>query len=72
MAIAATIALQIAETNAFMNPKAGTEMVAYLKTESDRLIQAAAIPEKINNNTLDRMLNEKISWDRKTRDRSIF
>lgn len=71
-AIAATVALQIAEQNAFSNPKDGMQLVQYLKMESDRLMQAAAIPEKMSNNALDKLLNEKVTWNRKVFNKSLF
>lgn len=64
-AIAGNLALQEAERELFKGIKGAEIKVQYLKQESDRLFQAAKTPERINDNELDKVLDIKVSWDRK-------
>lgn len=64
-AIAANLALQIAEIQLFQGKKGADVLVTYMKTESDRLFQAAKIPEKFSDSGLDKVMDIKVSWNRK-------
>ena len=64
-AIAANLALQEAEKKLFAGMRGAPDLVGYLKTEADRLLQAAKTPERISDDELDKVLDIKTSWDRK-------
>ena len=65
-AIAVNMALREAEKRFFMGEKGADKLVSYLKAEADRLMVYASIPEKINDDELDKLLDTMFSWDRKT------
>ncbi len=65
-AISANMALQESEKSLFQGVKGADVLVQYLKLDADRLFQAAKVPEKITDDALDKVLDIKTSWDRKT------
>lgn len=65
-AIAANMALRELEKRMFRGTKVSMEFFKYIKGEADRLMQAGAIEEKISDSAFDKMLDIKVSWDRKT------
>lgn len=65
-AIAANVALQQAEQDLFLRKPGSDKLLAYIKPEAERLLVAAKSPEKISDDALDRMLDIKTSWDRKS------
>lgn len=71
-AIAVTLALREMEKSMFqngagINARTGviSGSISYLKAESDRLLAAAKMDEKISDDGLDRLLDIKTSWGRK-------
>jgi len=46
-------------------------MLQYISLEASRLMTAAKIDERINDDGLDKLLNIKSSWDRKVYGRRI-
>ena len=71
VAIAAKVALTYATRKMFQGDMLMANVLPTIKAESDRLVQAAAIPESITDNQLDEMLNEMTSFDRKRYNRSF-
>jgi len=70
-AIAAKVALTRTIHKMFKgDPNAGN-LLPYIQQEAARLVQAAAIPEHITDNELDKWLNEKVSFNRKRYNRSF-
>lgn len=65
-AIAVNLAFQQAQIDMFRRIQGSDKLAAMLKPEADRLLLAAKSPEKISDEALDRMLDVKTSWDRKT------
>lgn len=70
-AIAARVAYLKVQRDLFMHKPGSGEILAYIKQESARLMQAAKIPEYLGDNVLDSILNAQTSWDRKTFGRSF-
>lgn len=64
-AIAARLAFITTQKRAFMSDPAAMNMLSYIKMESERLLQAAAIPEHISQNAWDRLMDIKTSSNRK-------
>lgn len=69
-AIAAGVAFIHYKKQALMGDSAAAQMLAMLKDEKDRLIVQARIPDSINNNTMDRILDANGSFDRKNYNRT--
>jgi hypothetical protein len=65
-AIAANVAKQKAEIDLFRNIKGADSILQYIKPEADRLLIAARNDEKITDDGLNKLLDVKSSWDRKT------
>jgi len=65
-AISANLALQQAQIEMFKRVQGADKLYAMLQPEAVRLMVAAKTPEKISDEALDRMLDIKVSWDRKT------
>lgn len=65
MAIAARVAFLKVQRDLFMHKPGSAELLGYIKVESGRLMQAAKIPEYINQNEFDSILDAQSSWDRK-------
>ena len=63
--IAASILLQQTTKKALRGDQAAANMLAFAKEESGRLKQAASIPEDINDNEIDEILNAKTAFNRK-------
>ena len=70
-AIAARVAFMKVQKDLMMNKPGSGEILGYIKQESERLMQAAKIPEYINQNEFDSILDAQTSWDRKTYGRSF-
>lgn len=69
-AIAAGVAYIHYKKLALLGDSSATAMVPLLKEEKDRLIGLARIPDSINNNTMDRILDANSSFDRKNYNRT--
>ena len=65
-AIAVSMALREAEKRVFMGDKNAANALQYLKAEVERLMVYANIPERINDDEIDKMLEVLHTWDRKT------
>lgn len=65
-AIVANLAMQQAEIDMFRRIQGSDKLVAMLRPEAARLMVAAKSPEKISDEAIDRILDIKTSWDRKT------
>ncbi|MCK5788366.1 MAG: hypothetical protein KAH32_05180 [Chlamydiia bacterium] len=70
-AIAIKVALVVATRKAFAGDAGIANMLPLLQQEVGRLVQAAAIPEHITDNQLDKMLDVKTSFDRKRINRGL-
>ncbi|MCK5788270.1 MAG: hypothetical protein KAH32_04700 [Chlamydiia bacterium] len=70
-AIAAKVALTIVTHRMFRGDPTVGNLLPFLQQESGRLVQAAAIPEHITDNELDKWLNERVRHDRKRYNRSF-
>ena len=70
-AVAYRVAFLKIKRDAFMMKPGAIELLQYIKTQSARLMQAAKIPEYIDQNEFDTILNAMTSWDRKTYGRSF-
>jgi hypothetical protein len=64
-AIAAGVAYIHYKKQALMGDSAAAQMLVMLKDDMNRLIGQARIPDSINNNTMDRILDANGSFDRK-------
>ena len=69
-AIAAGVAYLHYKKLALLGDSGASSMIPLLKEEQDRLIGLARIPDSINNNTMDRILDANSSFDRKRYNRS--
>lgn len=65
-AIVANLALQQAQIDMFSRIAGSDKIYAMLKPEADRAMVAAKLPEKISDDAIDRAMDIKVSWDRKT------
>lgn len=65
-AIAANMAVQEAEKDMFRRVAGADKIVALLRPDAQRLMVAAKSPEKITDDAIDKILDIKTSWDRKT------
>lgn len=64
-AIAAKLALSYMTRKMFEGEQGAMNVLPFIQQEASRLVQAAAIPEAITDNDLDRLLDVQTSWDRK-------
>lgn len=65
-ALSANLALQEAEKDLFMNKKGADVKLSYIAPIAEKLLLSARITEKISDNELDKLLDIKTSWDRKS------
>lgn len=65
-AIAANVAMQKTEIDLFRKIKGADVVLQYIKPEADRLLLAAKSDEKISDDNLNKILDIKTSWNRKT------
>ena len=70
-AIAAKVALINATRKMFSGDPTMANVLPFLQGEVGRLVQAAAIPEHLTDNQLDKMLDVKTSFDRKGYNRGM-
>jgi hypothetical protein len=70
-AIAAKVALVVVTRKVFSGNPAMANLLPLLQGEVGRLVQAAAIPEHLTDNELDKMLDVKTSFDRKRMNRGL-
>jgi len=70
-AIAAKVALTKITHKMFRGDPSAGNILPYIQQEASRLVQAAAIPEHLTDNDLDKLLNEKVSFNRKRYNRSF-
>jgi len=71
MAIGFRVAFYKTERDLFMGKPNAPVILQYVKPESERLLRAASVPEKLNQNQMDNVLDAKTSWDRKGYGRSF-
>jgi len=71
MAVGFRVAFYKTERDLFMGKPSAPVILQYVKPESERLLRAASIPEKLNQNMMDNILDAKTSWDRKGFGRSF-
>lgn len=71
LAIGFRVAFYKTERDLFMGKPNAPVIMGYVKPESERLLRAASIPEKLNQNQMDAALDAKTSWDRKGFGRSF-
>lgn len=64
-AIAYRMAFLDTQKKVFMQDPAASQLLAYIKPESEIKMQAAAIPERLSQNFFDRLLDIKTSHNRK-------
>lgn len=65
-AIAANVAMQQSEINLFRNIAGADKQLQYIKPIADRLLLAAKSSEKLSDDNLNKILDIKTSWNRKT------
>lgn len=70
-AIAARVAFLKVQKDLMMHKPGSGEVLGYIKQESERLMQAAKIPEYLNQNEFDAILDAQTSWGRKSYGRSF-
>lgn len=70
-AIASKVALVVVTRKVFSGSPTMANLLPLLQNEVGRLVQAAAIPEHLTDNELDKMLDVKTSFDRKRINRGL-
>lgn len=65
-AIAVMLAYRAGEMRLFNGEPGAADFIKHIKPEADRLMQAASLDEQITEAGLDKLMDIKASWDRKT------